>query len=159
MSGWQIMSCCLLWQCLLCLLLTALFVIVLSIRLPDSRCSPVQAAEVALVAADEVFRDELSHNLRTPLSAVRACSQLLLEGKGPDRLSPGPANLVGMIDAAGHELQLQLMKALEKTLRASSTKVRSQASVCSGTGPTLWIDVHTSPRHTCEQGLTSVEGA
>ena len=99
--------------------------------LPDGHPSPVQAAEVARVAADEVFRDELSHNLRTPLSAVRACSQLLLEGTGQDKLPSGPANLVGTIDAAGHELQSQLMTALEKTLRGSSTKVRCLASVCS----------------------------
>ena len=91
---------------------------------------------MARVAADEVFRDELSHNLRTPLSAVRACSQLLLEGTGPDKLPCGPANLVGTIDAAGHELQSQLMRALEKTLQASSTKVRSLASVRSGLSPT-----------------------
>ena len=111
----------------------------LGVQLPDGQCGPMQAAEVARVAADEVFRDELSHNLRTPLSAVRACSHMLLEGMGPDKLSRGPANLVGMIEAASHELQLQLMAALEKTLRASSTKVRSLASVCSGIGSaTVW---------------------
>ena len=104
------------------------------------------------MAADEVFRDELSHNLRTPLSAVRACSQLLLEGKGPDKLSPGPANLVSMIDAAGHELQSQLMKALEKTLRASSTKVRALASVCSGMARHLTGGSILCPaKHSCDE--------
>ena len=148
------MLCCLLWQGLLRLLPTAVWLSsTLSAQLPDDHCCPVQAAEVARVAADEVFRDELSHNLRTPLSAVRACSQLLLEGTGPDKLSPGPANLVGMIDAAGHELHSQLLQALEKTLRASSTRVSSLSSVCSGIGPTLdWLIHITTPQHSCEQG-------